>query len=105
MYLGNGSVGTQIIVRPDNTIIMEDFEIEKPGCGEVLIETVSTLISAGTELGTQEQERTDSFVPGYSNAGTIIALGQMLVTMLLVTVFFRLVDMLHMLQSVRLRSL
>ena len=40
MYLGNGSVGTQIIVRPDNTIIMEDFEIEKPGCGEVLIETV-----------------------------------------------------------------
>ena len=75
MYLGNGSVGTQIIVRPDNTIIMEDFEIEKPGCGEVLIETVSTLISAGTELGTQEQKRTESFVPGYSNAGTIIALG------------------------------
>ena len=68
MYQGNGSVGTQIIVRSDNTIIMEDFEIEKPGCGEVLIETVSTLISAGTELGTQEQERTDSFVPGYSNA-------------------------------------
>ena len=77
MYLGNGSVGTQIIVRPDNTIIMEDFEIEKPGCGEVLIETVSTLISAGTELGTQEQKRTESFVPGYSNAGTIIANGPM----------------------------
>ena len=75
MYLGNGSVGTQIIVRPHNTIIMEDFEIEKPGCGEVLFESVSTLISAGSDVGTQEQKRTESFVPGYSNAGTIIALG------------------------------
>ena len=71
----NGSVGTQIIVKPDNTITVEDFEIRQPGRGEVLIETVSTLISAGTELGTQEQPRTNGFAPGYSNAGKIIAIG------------------------------
>ena len=57
----NKSVGTQIIVKPDNTIAVEDFEIRNPGRGEVLIETVSTLISAGTELGTQEQKRTNDF--------------------------------------------
>ena len=72
----NKSVGTQIIVKPDNTIAVEDFEIRNPGRGEVLIETVSTLISAGTELGTQEQKRTNDFAPGYSNAGKIVAVGQ-----------------------------
>ena len=69
-------MGTQIIVKPDDTIAVEDFEIGQPDCGEVLIETVSTLISAGTELGTQEQTRINDFAPGYSNAGQIIAVGQ-----------------------------
>lgn len=40
------------------------------------METLCTLISAGTELGTQEQTREQDFYPGYSNVGRIIALGE-----------------------------
>ena len=49
--------GTQVVVRPDNSVGVKATEIRSPGRGEVLVETVSTLISAGTELGTQEQGR------------------------------------------------
>ena len=41
----------------------------------MLVQTHSTLISAGTELGAQEQQRKQPFTPGYSNVGTILALG------------------------------
>ena len=64
--------GTQVVVRPDNSVGTKMTEIRSPGRGEVLVETVSTLISAGTELGTQEQGRTDDFTPGYSNTGRIV---------------------------------
>lgn len=50
--------------------------LHPPGPGEVLIETACTLISAGTELGTQEQRRDADFIPGYSNAGRILAVGE-----------------------------
>ena len=68
--------GTQVVVRPDNSVGITTTEIRTPGRGEVLIETVCTLISAGTELGTQEQGRTEDFTPGYSNTGRIIAIGE-----------------------------
>ncbi len=68
--------GTQVVVRPDNSVGITTTEIRTPGRGEVLIETVCTLISAGTELGTQEQGRTEDFAPGYSNTGRIIAIGE-----------------------------
>ena len=51
------ATGRRAVVRPDNSVALEDFEVRPPGPGEVLIETVSTLISAGTELGSQEQRR------------------------------------------------
>ena len=68
--------GTQVVVRPDNSVGTRTTEIRDPGRGEVLVETVCTLISAGTELGTQEQGRTEDFTPGYSNTGRIIAIGE-----------------------------
>lgn len=67
--------GKSIVVKPDNQIEISDFTIRPPGEGEVLVKTVSSLISAGTELGSQEQQRTHDFTPGYSNAGEIVALG------------------------------
>lgn len=70
------TTGAQMVVRPDDSVGAETFEIRPPSRGEVLIETVRTLISAGTELGTQEQGRTEDFTPGYSNTGHIIALGE-----------------------------
>lgn len=70
------TVGTQVVVRPDNSVGTDTFEIRPPEQGEVLVETVRTLISAGTELGTQEQHRIYDFTPGYSNTGRIIALGE-----------------------------
>lgn len=68
--------GVQVIVRPDNSVGTKTAEIRSPGRGEVLVESVCTLISAGTELGTQEQGRTEDFTPGYSNTGRIIEIGE-----------------------------
>ena len=67
--------GHRLLVRPDNTVEIGTFEVDLPSSQQVLIETDSTLISAGTELGTQEQDRQQPFTPGYSNAGRILALG------------------------------
>ena len=67
--------GHRLLVRPDNTVEVDTFEVDLPSSQQVLIETDSTLISAGTELGTQEQDRQQPFTPGYSNAGRILALG------------------------------
>ena len=67
--------GHRLLVRPDNTVEIGTFEVDLPSSQQVLIETDSTLISAGTELGTQEQDRQKPFTPGYSNAGRILALG------------------------------
>ena len=46
---------------------MEKFAIGEPNPDEVLIETANSLISAGTELGSQEVS-TGDFYPGYSVA-------------------------------------
>ena len=67
--------GHRLLVLPENTVVIDTFEVDLPSSQQVLIETDSTLISAGTELGTQEQNRQRPFTPGYSNAGRILALG------------------------------
>jgi 2-desacetyl-2-hydroxyethyl bacteriochlorophyllide A dehydrogenase len=69
-------IGRRIVVTPSNHIEIEEFPLPQPGMGQVLIETVSTLISAGTELGSQEQKRDYNIYPGYSNTGKIIAVGE-----------------------------
>ena len=69
-------IGRRIAVTPDNQVEIEEFPVTQPGKGQVLIRTVSTLTSAGTELGTQEQRRSENIHPGYSNAGEIMAVGE-----------------------------
>jgi 2-desacetyl-2-hydroxyethyl bacteriochlorophyllide A dehydrogenase len=68
--------GQRIVVTPDNRVEVREFSISPPGPGAVLIQTACTLISAGTELGNQEQRRDRDYTPGYSNAGRIIAVGE-----------------------------
>jgi len=65
-----------IVVTPRNEVKVEDFPVQNPREGEVLIRTVCTLISAGTELGSMELKRSDSYFPGYSNAGKIVKIGR-----------------------------
>ncbi len=67
--------GQRVVVTPDDRIELRDFPVSPPGPGQVLIETACTLISAGTELGTQEQRRDSDYTPGYSNAGRVLAVG------------------------------
>jgi len=68
--------GCRVVVKPDNRVEIQDFSMRQPEKGEVMVKTVSTLISAGTELGSQELSRTHDFSPGYSNAGRIVVLGE-----------------------------
>src|SRR3954470_8715007 len=70
------AAGRRVVVRPDNRVETESFTPRPPQPGEVLIETLYTLISAGTELGVQENARTEDVFPGYSNVGRILALGE-----------------------------
>lgn len=69
-------IGKRIAVTPANRVEIEQFSVPQPGEGQVLIRTVSTLISAGTELGGQEQKHDRNLYPGYSNAGEIVAVGE-----------------------------
>lgn len=71
----NNKQGKRILVTPKGEVKIEVFSPREPRPNEVLIETVNTLISAGTELGSQETSSRD-FYPGYSNAGKIIVLGE-----------------------------
>ena len=64
--------GCRVVVKPDSRVEIQDFPVRQPGRDEVLVKTVSTLISAGTELGSQELSRTHDLSPGYSNAGRIV---------------------------------
>jgi 2-desacetyl-2-hydroxyethyl bacteriochlorophyllide A dehydrogenase len=68
--------GFRTAVTPTNSVEIEEFSIPQPGKRQVLIRTTSTLISAGTELGTQEQKRDRNTYPGYSNVGEIMAIGE-----------------------------
>ena len=67
--------GKSIVVKPDNQIEISDFTIRPPGEGEVLVKTVSSLISAGTELGSQEQQRTHDFTRGIQMPEKLSPLG------------------------------
>jgi 2-desacetyl-2-hydroxyethyl bacteriochlorophyllide A dehydrogenase len=67
--------GRRVVVRPDNRVEIESFTPRPPGPGQVLIETLCTLVSAGTELGLIDETRTQDLYPGYANVGRILALG------------------------------
>ncbi|MDA1191339.1 MAG: zinc-binding alcohol dehydrogenase [Candidatus Poribacteria bacterium] len=68
--------GWRVVVRPDNTAETEPFDVPEARPGHVLIRAEYAAISAGTELGTQEQKRGGDVHPGYSNVGKVIALGE-----------------------------
>ena len=55
----------RILVKAEGKCEIEKFVIREPNPDEVLIKTISSLISAGTELGNQEVSKSD-FYPGYS---------------------------------------
>ena len=65
----------QVCIKPDGSIQLQENEIREPKSDEVVVKTHRTLISAGTELGNQELKRTTDYLPGYSNAGRVAAVG------------------------------
>jgi 2-desacetyl-2-hydroxyethyl bacteriochlorophyllide A dehydrogenase len=69
-------LGWRIVVRPDGRVEDEEFPVPAPGPNQVLIRTEVTAVSAGTELGVQEQKRTGDYHPGYSNVGRIVRCGE-----------------------------
>jgi 2-desacetyl-2-hydroxyethyl bacteriochlorophyllide A dehydrogenase len=72
--MANGD-GWRVVVRANGVVETERYAIPQPGPRQVLIETECTAVSAGTELGVQEQTRAGDYHPGYSNVGRVIALG------------------------------
>ena len=75
----NNIVGKRIVFKEAGVVTVEDFPLRKPKKGEVLIETVSTLISPGTEtaflMALPNTPNKFPMYPGYSNAGVILATG------------------------------
>lgn len=61
-------------------VIVDEVEIPEPGIGEVLIETVYSCVSPGTELRCLKGKEKDiegwPFIPGYSLSGIVVARGQ-----------------------------
>ena len=81
--------GNKTIVFPGvRTVRIEGRDRPDPGPEEVLVETRCSLVSTGTELALLTgayQRGTFPFVPGYSNVGRVVALGDEVDTELLGT--------------------
>lgn len=77
--------GFRIVFTTPNKIDIEEFDIKEPTENEVLIETIATLISTGTELTALTGEFPEKsawsayvkypFLPGYSSVGKVIKCG------------------------------
>lgn len=71
--------GQRVSVLEPRKVVVEAFDIPEVGAGEVLIQTLTTLISPGTEraffLALPTTNASYPFTPGYSNIGEVIALG------------------------------
>lgn len=65
----------RIVIRPDGRAETEEFAAPSPGAGQVLIRAEYTAVSAGTELGSQEQRRAGDYYPGYSSVGVVVECG------------------------------
>ena len=68
------------VVWPDaGQVEVEDFEITPPGEFQVLVDTIYTLISPGTEraflIGLPNTSKNYPFYPGYCNVGEVIEVG------------------------------
>jgi 2-desacetyl-2-hydroxyethyl bacteriochlorophyllide A dehydrogenase len=75
----------RVVFKKHKVAEIEDYEVPSPGDGEVLIQTMKTLISTGTELTLLSGEYPPNsywaaygklpFIAGYSNVGKIVKLG------------------------------
>ena len=72
----------RVVFTGSGEVELEDFELENPAQGEILIETLYTVISPGTERAallaepnTITRAKGFPFVPGYANVGRIIEVG------------------------------
>ena len=69
--------GTRVVFRGPGEVCLEEFEAGEPGGGEVLVETLYTAISPGTEtaflLGLPNTPRRYPMYPGYSNVGVVVS--------------------------------
>ncbi|KYH41250.1 MAG: hypothetical protein AYL32_006730 [Candidatus Bathyarchaeota archaeon B26-2] len=72
-------LGKRIVFRDVGLVDVEDFEVPEPKPNEVLVRTVSTLISPGTEtaflMALPNTSGRFPQHPGYSNAGVVISVG------------------------------
>ncbi|PWH15590.1 MAG: hypothetical protein DDG60_05575 [Anaerolineae bacterium] len=67
-----------IVFTAPNQVALESIEIPAPAAGEVLIESIYTLISPGTELrcrAGQQEGVVFPFIPGYSMVGRVVGRG------------------------------
>ena len=69
--------GNRVVVRSDKRVEIEAFAPRPPERNEILIQTLCTLVSAGTELGSMElhDESAADYSPGYSNVGRVLEAG------------------------------
>ncbi len=76
---GERLYGRRVIFKGRGLVDVEDFVLREPSEGEVLIRTVSTLISPGTEtaflMALPNTSQIFPQYPGYSNAGIVESVG------------------------------
>jgi 2-desacetyl-2-hydroxyethyl bacteriochlorophyllide A dehydrogenase len=69
-----------ILVTEIDKVALGDVEVPEPGPGEILVESLFTCVSPGTELrclaGGQAGSENRPFIPGYANVGRVIARGE-----------------------------
>jgi len=78
--------GKQVVFTAPRQVVMEERELNYPGAGQVLVRSLFTLVSTGTELTALTGEFPPGsawaryvrypFSPGYNNVGEVSALGE-----------------------------
>lgn len=69
-------IGKRIVFKNVGEVIIEDFSLREPSEDELLVKTITTAISPGTEtaflMGLPNTPRKYPIYPGYSNVGVIV---------------------------------
>ena len=76
----------QVVFTAPRQVVIEERELNYPGAGQVLVKSLFTLVSTGTELTALTGDFPPGsawaryvsypFSPGYDNVGEVVALGQ-----------------------------
>jgi len=82
LWIGSVMMGRRIAFTAAEKVALETFDIAEPAEDQILVETVYTTISPGTERAnllaepnTQTHKAGFPFYPGYCNVGRIVAVG------------------------------